>query len=1094
MTVRKLKKQPVKKKRRYWIIGIIILITIGFLTSSFPSAKGEDYTFGSENVIKGTSGSPANRNAEDGSFQTLTEANQYSDTYFSGSSESMTYGTNGGGSFPTALDTDDSTRRNYIESNLAAGATYAILRPTSDGSPLTMVTIPASPTTHYTKVDETTAGGNGDTDYTEGVTNGQSDTYGMSDTSGSGNFDVTIWHISSDEGATSNLQVGLHIGASYYIGWQGDLNSGVYTNYSYTWTIDPSTSAEWTLANINALQTYLTVTDANPDTRTTQIALYITLNPVADYEMQGTITYSSVLSTSQTTGFSVLCQGYRSNSENFYVQAWDYTTTTWITKVTINSASDTDFNFDLSGWNTNHERSSGNEVKLRLIDVTGSDTTLDTLYLDLLKIKRTELGYALEVEMTASATNTYGNQQLYIKGKTSAETFNVAVYNWDTTSWETNKISITSTSNTVYTYTLTAAQRSGTQQVKIQFIDGTSYTADQVQDICSLDYIAVKWIHSDPTITSYRTSQVQINIGDSTIFWLTYTDIDNEVPTYAYTHIGSTDYSMSANDSDTTYYDGKLYGLTKSDLTAGNTTYYFKVKDANSGDITTSPVGLSVNTKPTLTLDGISPATGNPQTYTFFVTYSDADSNSPQYVKVNIDTIDYTMTYNGTGGGYHYDKSMSAGTHPYYFTTQDYRSGIISTTPKNLIVNNPPTLSNQDRTPTDPVYKNTQLNFTVTYTDLDNDAPTSIKWREDNGTTQNITMSEIDNSDTNYVNGKDYYTLIYLEHGTHWYDYYAFDSKASVSIGDYSITISNRNPVITDYPSTPINLWRNQAYNFDFNATDADTDTITWEKSGESWMTINPSSGIFSGTTSNTPNNYPFTIWANDSFSGTTYYAFNLIISNRNPVISSSGNITQMENTFLSYQIIASDPDSDSLTYELYTNASWASISSNYVNGTAIGIGWYTFSVWANDSYGGTDIEYWTLNVTSIPANLPPYFISVPIYDGTNITWYIYIAIGFDPESNPLTYSLNGNATFLTINSTSGTIYGTPVLIGNYSVNVTVFDGTEYGYQNYTLYIKPFSGSGVAADYNLIGVVGITISLLICVGAFSLTKSQKKRG
>jgi hypothetical protein len=394
-------------------------------------------------------------------------------------------------------------------------------------------------------------------------------------------------------------------------------------------------------------------------------------------------------------------------------------------------------------------------------------------------------------------------------------------------------------------------------------------------------------------------------------------------------------------------------------------------------------------------------------------------------------------------------------------------------------VNNAPTLSNQGRTPSDPVYKNTELNFTVTYTDLDNDAPTSIKWRENNGTTQNITMSEIDNSDTNYVDGKDYYMLIYLEHGIHWYDYYAFDSKESVSIGDYSIVIANRNPVIIDYPTTPINLWRNQAYNFDFNATDADTDTITWQKSGESWMNIDSNSGIFSGTTSDTPNNYPFTVWANDSYSGTTYYAFNLIISNRNPVITSSGNITQLENTFLSYQIVASDPDSDTLTYQLYTNASWATITSNYVNGTAIGVGWYTFSVWANDSYGGSDIEYWTLNVTSTPTNLPPYFTSTPTYSSLNNTYYQYHAIAIDPEDDTLTFDLEGNATFLSINPSTGIVSGTSTHVGNYSVNISVNDGTNTVWQNYTLEIQPNIVEEIDATTMIIFIVIIMNVLTI---------------
>jgi hypothetical protein len=321
-------------------------------------------------------------------------------------------------------------------------------------------------------------------------------------------------------------------------------------------------------------------------------------------------------------------------------------------------------------------------------------------------------------------------------------------------------------------------------------------------------------------------------------------------------------------------------------------------------------------------------------------------------------TSDGKIYYYSGSGSY-----LLAGLNKYYFAYKDHYApeGTIYSDYYYIYVNTPPILSNGEVSPSEPYYENTQLNFTVIFTDIDNYPPTLIKWREDNGTTQNVTMLPVDLSDNNYADGKQYYIITTLNRGTHWYDFLGKDNISFDEFADNYITIINRNPVIT-----------------------------------------------------------------------------------------STGNITQLENTFLSYQIIASDPDSDTLTYQLSTNASWATITSNYVNGTATGVGWYTFSVWANDSYGGSDIEYWTLNVTS---NLPPYFTSTPTYTCENMTYYSYHAIASDPENDILTYDLEGNATFLSINPSSGIVSGTPNLVGIYNVNVSVTDGISIIWQNYTLTI-----------------------------------------
>lgn len=1361
--------------QRLWRQIIVLFISVGFictgilLLGSNPAKAQDDYTFSGETVNKGTSINPSYKNTEDGLYNQLKEGDQYTDTNYSGSTETMTYGTTGGGAFSTALDTDDATRRNYLEANLQSGTPYTTyLTPTSDTQaqfdsiypaaatrlymrdtsaaepkpnikqaatsinanhwltstlgggqdgtgtiyPLDMsmtigtttstitktITEPGSAhygwdkafvspplaaqtisgtfslsqdyqeasstrnmnphiyiyvwnaadtfksalyaaatstleadttlatqqtftfasytltstavstgdriviemmfydnnvltsssvhgfgfgnevstgyasyiefsmtiawqsgdpyaATHYDKLDDTgtASTGDGSATYIYTATTADVDIFAMSDMAAPGagyNIDVTIYCVQRDiVSGTNNIQVGIRIGSTNYQGITVDPTLNTWTNSSSSaWTTNPSTVAEWTYTEVNALSTYLASSDASPAIYCTKVVLKIDVTYPADYEMQGTIVYNSVTSTSQTTGYQVLCQGYRSGSENFNVQTWNYTSGAWVTKVTINSASDTDFNFNLLGWATNCERSSGNVVQIRLIDATGSDTVQDTLYLDLLKIRRIEEGYALDVVISSTTVAQYGNITLRIKGYTTSEQFNVNVWNYTSSAYDTNKLSITSLSNTWQTTVdlCDAHHRSGTT-VQIQFVDNMAASSDQVQDSLYLDVVWVTRYHTNPSLSQDGCNPAIVNLGATVHFWVIYTDYDNEAPSSGYpkVHIDSSDYTMTENGTDTAYWDGKTYHYDKSDLTSGNHNYYLIGKDANSVEVTTGTKQVSIHVSPTLTQNGVTPSTGNNgDSFTFFVTYSDADSDPASYVKAHIDSTDYDMTYNGTGGGYHYDKAMSGGAHTYYFKTKDTYSGEIVTSPtQDLDVNNPPVLSGFGRIPADPVYVTTELNFTCTFTDADNDLPSAIKWRENVGAIQNVTMLQVDSLDVTTTDGKDYYVTFNLGHGIHTYDYWASDGLGNADGGSNSITIQNRaptidnkfvddhewrntyweydyaytdldgdtvvfqmstntsflsinpasglvygttsdlvgwysatvwcndsysgndsdsfalyvdnrEPVITNGPGADVNQYRNIAWSYDFDFTDADGDSMNWARSGANWLTI-ASDGNLSGTTSDTPGNYAFTVYANDSYGGSDSYAFTLHVNNRVPIISSSGNTTQTEETYLAYHVLANDGDSDVLSYALSTNASWASISGAWVNGTAAGIGWYDFTVWANDSYD-SDIEHWYLTVEAPVENLAPYFISDPIYVWPNNTGYEYDVNAVDPEEQPLYYDLFGGISdlgFCTINHNTGVITGEPHLVGDFSANVSVTDGVNTAWQNWSLHV-----------------------------------------
>ena len=262
--------------------------------------------------------------------------------------------------------------------------------------------------------------------------------------------------------------------------------------------------------------------------------------------------------------------------------------------------------------------------------------------------------------------------------------------------------------------------------------------------------------------------------------------------------------------------------------------------------------------------------------------------------------------------------------------------------------------------------------------------------------------------------------------------------------------VENQDPVITNGPGASVNEWRNTFWTYDFDATDADTDSITWGRSGYIWLTIVSGTGVLSGTTPDTPGDYAFTVYANDSYGGQDTYGFTIHVLNRAPVITSAGNTTQELDTYMAYLVTYTDADTDVCTVELSTNATWLSISGEWINGTATPLGWYGCTIWVNDSYGGSDSDYWVVTVTS-PANTPPSYTSAAIDTGEHPLNYYYDCNATDPEADPLTYDVSSTHVNIIIDPVTGEVSGYIATAGAWWVNISVTDGEFTVWQNYTL-------------------------------------------
>jgi len=946
-------KKGLERKVSGAAISSILIMASALMLFSSPVMAQTNYVFGSENVNKGSTTGTANRDAEDAIYEQMTEADQYANTNFTASSENVVTGTAGGAACPGALDTDDSSRRSYAEATAGGSSTAFVLRPTSDGSPITFVNYPTTPTTNFDKVDETTVGGDGDTTYNEGTTNAQEDTYGMSDMGDPGagyTFDVRMWIIHDDEGVVSAMTMGLDIGGTNYAGWSGDGTSGVYENASYGWLLDPSDSQEWTVTDINALGTYLLVTDANPDVRVTQVGLLIYKNQTASYTLDAQITYSSVTSTTYTTGYTVFCQGYRNgDTENIKVQAWNYVSLGWIDKATISAGSDTDYNFDL----TTQERDSGaNEVKLRLMDASNGDATQTTVYLDVLKIMRIEIGYALDVDLTATGLAAYGAMTLRIKGYTTAENFGVQTWNYTSSGWDVDRITIIDSSNTWYSYYLVETDHISGGEAKVKIIDKTVQTSDTVQDTCYLDVAWITHYQVDPSMNLDGCNPFVAYKGTTIHFYVVVTDADNQLPSSGYPKVDveGTPYTMTENTSDPDTYDGKAYYFDKADFTQGEYDFHFITKDATSSEVTTTPEAFTIQ------------------------------NQDPVFTDV----------------------------------------------------------------PTDPTnkYRNVAFWFDVNATDPDSDTLTFECWDEDS-------LSQV--SDTGILTG-----TTPDAPGTYTVNLWVNDSYAGSDFHTFELVVSNRIPVFTDVPTDPVHKNPSESFWFDVNATDDDSDTLTFDDWNEDSLTIANDTGILTGTCPITPGSYTVNLWVNDSYSGSDFYTFELIVdappSNSPPSFTSSPISQWQHGQNYEYAAACEDPEEDPIDWALEGNCtSFLAITPNgftaSIHGLVPSMGYWQVNISIDDSHN----PFVWQNFTLTALNQGPYFTSEPENQTYVNESYEYLPTTQDNNSDELTFSLVDSPSWLSVNATTGRLNGTPTTNSTYDVHLQVTDGLITGWQNFTI-------------------------------------------
>ncbi len=286
---------------------------------------------------------------------------------------------------------------------------------------------------------------------------------------------------------------------------------------------------------------------------------------------------------------------------------------------------------------------------------------------------------------------------------------------------------------------------------------------------------------------------------------------------------------------------------------------------------------------------------------------------------------------------------------------------------------------------------------------------------------------------------------------------------------EWEIGTTNQVPVLTNIPSSGRTDNEGSGVTpLDIDAT-GDGDALTFGATGlPPGLSIDSTTGLITGTVPFTAAGvYLVSITVSDpQLTATQTFTWTILNTNRAPVTTRPITQTTAENTAVSLQVVAADPDTlepntadpnavDTLTYSAANLP--LGLTINAVTGVISGIvsfdatagpsQTYAVTVTATDSSGLSSGQAfdWMITQTNRPpviTNLCGLIPAAGSTEGTSIGTLTVLAT--DPDNDTLTYTAVNLPPDLVIGASNGQITGTPSFTsaGSYEVTFTVLDGT----------------------------------------------------
>ncbi|MEO0576441.1 MAG: putative Ig domain-containing protein, partial [Pseudomonadota bacterium] len=412
---------------------------------------------------------------------------------------------------------------------------------------------------------------------------------------------------------------------------------------------------------------------------------------------------------------------------------------------------------------------------------------------------------------------------------------------------------------------------------------------------------------------------------------------------------------------------------------------------------------------------------------------------------------------------------LDAGSYTVNLTANDGRGGSVSTSFTVTVYNNnrPPVVAIP--IPNQSINEGTTPSFQIppgTFSDPDTDDTLTYS-----ATLNNVDVGTGLASWVTLVGDTFYFSPTYDHQGSYTLRVFADDGNGGVEEDVFTLTVNdiNRDPTVANpIPTQSVNEGTPRPFPIPSNTfSDLDADTLQYTATlnnvavgtgSANWVTL--VNGVFTFSPNySQAGSYTVRLTASDGRGGTAVDVFTLVVNNVNqdPIANTIPPQSVTEAVPRNYAIPAGtfvDLDGDSLNLSATLNgvavgtgsASWVTLSgSTFTFSPGYNhAGSYTVRVTATDGNGGQTQSTFTLTVNN-NNRAPTVANAVPNQTGLvqGLAWSYYIPSSTftDPDGTSVSYSIDSMPSWMSFNSATRLLYGTPPSGGTWNVVVRGSDG-----------------------------------------------------
>ena len=290
------------------------------------------------------------------------------------------------------------------------------------------------------------------------------------------------------------------------------------------------------------------------------------------------------------------------------------------------------------------------------------------------------------------------------------------------------------------------------------------------------------------------------------------------------------------------------------------------------------------------------------------------------------------------------------------------------------------------------------------------------------------------------------------------------DSQGAKDTQNYILLVGSFNNPNNQSPSissTPLVVASQlHPYTYQIIADDADGDALIYAKvAGPAKISVDASTGLLRWIPINSGDE-TLSISVSDGMN-TIVQQWNLqihpdtTINNTAPFISSGPVQNAQTNSNYQYQVIAIDPDTDPINYQLSTSPNGMSISATgLINYQPAQVGNQSVIIQISDDHGHTTSQSYELNVIdpdNSNQNYSPIITSTPSYVIQNTDIYNYQIIATDNDGDNLSYTKITGPDGLIVDTNSQSLTWQTQQTGDYPVSIEVSNGQNSVRQNWVI-------------------------------------------